>query len=85
MLHLDTHLDELDPQYLYVLAVHPVTAVAGAINGPGGPADPRWFCQIGFSGTMRFDSAAEAWETFRRGEDRIRCTPLGLMLPRQRE
>ncbi len=26
MLHLDQHLDELDPQYLYVLAVHPVTA-----------------------------------------------------------
>lgn len=60
MLHLDQHLDELDPQYLYVLAVHPVTAVAGAINGPGGPADPRWFCQIGFSGTRRFDSAANA-------------------------
>jgi kynurenine 3-monooxygenase len=60
MLHLDKHLDELDPQHLYVLAVEPVTAVAGAINGPGGPADPRWFCQIGFSGTRRFDSAADA-------------------------
>jgi 2-polyprenyl-6-methoxyphenol hydroxylase-like FAD-dependent oxidoreductase len=43
MLHLDQHLDELDPQYLYVLAVQPVMAVAGAINGPAGPADPRWF------------------------------------------
>lgn len=53
MLHLDQHLDELDPQYLYVLAVHPVTAVAGAINGPGAPADSRWFCQIGFSGTIK--------------------------------
>ena len=41
-------------------AVQPVTAVAGAINGPVGPADPRWFCQIGFSGTMRLDSAADA-------------------------
>ena len=60
MLHLDQHLNELDPQYLYILAIHPVMAVAGAINGPGGPADPRWFCQIGFSGTMRFDSAEDA-------------------------
>jgi len=60
MLHLDQHLDELDPQYLYVLAVQPVMAVAGAINGPAGPADPRWFCQIGFSGPLRFGSSEDA-------------------------
>ncbi len=43
---------------------------------------------LGYSGlrlAKREDlSYAEAWETFRRGEDRIRCTPLGLMLPRER-
>jgi hypothetical protein len=43
---------------------------------------------LGYSGlrlAKREDlSYAEAWETFRRSEDRIRCTPLGLMLPRQR-
>ena len=72
MLHLDQHLDELDPQYLYVLAVHPVTAVAGAINGPGGPADPRWFCQIGFSGTIAFDSAADAARFLDRGHPMLR-------------
>ena len=72
MLHLDQHLGELDPQYLYVLAVHPVTAVAGAINGPGGPADPRWFCQIGFSGTKRFDSAADAGRFLDKGHPLLR-------------
>ena len=43
---------------------------------------------LGYSGlrlAKREDfSYAAAWETFRRGEDRIRCTPLALMLPRQR-
>ena len=29
-------------------------------------------------------SYAEAWETFRRGEERIRRTPLGLVLPHPR-
>jgi len=29
-------------------------------------------------------SYAEAWETFRRGDDRIRRTPLGLVLPHPR-
>jgi hypothetical protein len=40
---------------------------------------------LGYSGlrlAKREDlSYAEAWESFRRGEDRIRCTPLGLLLP----
>lgn len=60
MLHLDQHLDELNPEYLYVHAVRPVAAVTGAINGSNGPKDPRWFCQLGFSGFRRFASADEA-------------------------
>jgi len=60
MLHLDQHLDELDPEHLYVHAVRPVAAVTGAINGPNGPKDPRWFCQLGFSGFRSFASADEA-------------------------
>jgi hypothetical protein len=42
---------------------------------------------VGYSGltlAKREDlSYAEAWETFPRGEDRIRRTPLGLLLPRR--
>jgi len=60
MLHLDQHLDELNPEYLYVHATHPISAITGAINGPGGPQDPRWFCQIGFSGFRDFSSVDEA-------------------------
>ena len=60
MLHLDQHLDELNPEYLYVHAVRPVAAVTGAINGPNGRKDPRWFCQLGFSGSRSFSSADEA-------------------------
>ena len=60
MLHLDQNLDELNPEYLYVHAVRPVAAVTGAINGPNGPKDPRWFCQLGFSGSRSFASADEA-------------------------
>jgi len=60
MLHLDQHLDELNPEYLYVHAVRPVAAVTGAINGPNGAKDPRWFCQLGFSGFRSFRSADEA-------------------------
>jgi 2-polyprenyl-6-methoxyphenol hydroxylase-like FAD-dependent oxidoreductase len=66
MLHFDQHLEELDPHYLYVLAIRPVLAVAGAINGPNGPTDPRWFCQIGFPGPMQFPSFEEAAELFDR-------------------
>ena len=64
MLHLDQHLDELDANYLYVLATHPVLAVAGAINGPLGPGDPRWFCQIGFAAPRQFASFREAADLF---------------------
>ena len=60
MLHLDQHLDELDPEYLYVHAVRPVAAITGAVNGPNGPKDPRWFCQLGFSGFRSFSSTDEA-------------------------
>jgi len=60
MLHLDQHLDELNPEYLYVHAVRPVAAITGAINGPNGPKDPRWFCQLGFSGLRSFGSPDEA-------------------------
>ena len=60
MLHLDQNLDELNPEYLYVHATHPISAITGAINGPGGPQDPRWFCQIGFSGFKDFSSVDEA-------------------------
>ena len=60
MLHLDQHLDELDPEFLYVHAVRPVAAITGAINGPRGPKDPRWFCQLGFSRYHSFASVDEA-------------------------
>ena len=60
MLHLDQHLDELNPEYLYVHAVRPVAAITGAVNGPNGPKDPRWFCQLGFSGFRSFSSTDEA-------------------------
>ena len=60
MLHLDQHLDELNPEYLYVHAVRPVAAITGAVNGPNGPKDPRWFCQLGFSGFCSFSSTDEA-------------------------
>jgi len=60
MLHLDQHLDELNPEYLYVHAIRPVAAITGAINGPRGPKDPRWFCQLGFSGFRSFSSVDEA-------------------------
>jgi len=60
MLHLDQHLDELNPEYLYVHATRPVAAVTGAINSPNGPKDPRWFCQLGFSGFRSFGSTDEA-------------------------
>ena len=60
MLHLDQHLDELNPEYMYVHAVRPVAAITGAVNGPNGPKDPRWFCQLGFSGFRSFSSTDEA-------------------------
>lgn len=60
MLPFDQHLDELDSHYLYLLASRPVLAVAGAINGPKGPGDPLWFCQIGFPGPKHFASFTEA-------------------------
>ena len=60
MLHLDQHLDELNPEYLYVHAVRPVAAITGAVNGPNGPKDPRWFCQLGFSRFRSFSSTDEA-------------------------
>ena len=60
MLHLDQHLDELNPEYLYVHAVRPVAAITGAVNGPNWPKDPRWFCQLGFSGFRSFSSTDEA-------------------------
>ena len=60
MLHLDQHLDELNPEYLYVHAVRPVAAITGAVNGPNGPKDPRWFCQLGFSVFRSFSSTDEA-------------------------
>ena len=41
MLHFDQNTAELDPSWLYVLNIDP-PAVAGAINGDGGPKDPKW-------------------------------------------
>lgn len=52
MIRLDVGVDALDPSWLYMLGVPPVMQVAGAINGPGGPADPLWFCQIGTDGPL---------------------------------
>ena len=41
MIHFDQNTAELDPSWLYVLNIDP-PAVAGAINGDGGPKDPKW-------------------------------------------
>lgn len=60
MLSFDQNTDELDPSYLYLLSPAPVMAVAGAINGERGKLDPKWFCQIGFSGEKAFKDKTEA-------------------------
>ena len=60
MLQLDKNVEELDPRYLYIHAVKPVVAVSGAINGPKGSTDPRWFCQVRFSDDFSFDSEEQA-------------------------
>ncbi len=60
MLPFDQNTEELDPSYLYIFGLPPYQAVSGAINGPKGPSDPLWFCQIGFSGKRKFASKEEA-------------------------
>jgi kynurenine 3-monooxygenase len=60
MLPFDQNTDGLDPSYLYIFGIPPYLAVAGAINGKNGPADPLWFCQIGYSGSRKFASFDEA-------------------------
>jgi 2-polyprenyl-6-methoxyphenol hydroxylase-like FAD-dependent oxidoreductase len=60
MLPFDQNTSELDPSYLYVFGMPPFLAVAGAINGKKGPSDPLWFCQIGYSGSRKFNSREEA-------------------------
>ena len=60
MLPFDKYTNELNPSYLYIFGLPPYLAVAGAINGKNGPSDPLWFCQIGFSGSKKFNSFEEA-------------------------
>lgn len=59
MVHFDQNTEELDPSWLYVLNIDP-PAVAGAINGDGGPRDPKWFCQIGFRCKNEFKDVPDA-------------------------
>jgi kynurenine 3-monooxygenase len=59
MIELDRVDGRLDSEYLHILAAHPM-CVAGAINGEGGPADPRWFCMVGFDHKRVFADTAEA-------------------------
>ena len=60
MLPFDKNTSELNPSYLYIFGMPPYLAVAGAINGKNGPTDPLWFCQIGYSGSRKFNSFEEA-------------------------
>jgi kynurenine 3-monooxygenase len=60
MLPFDKNTAALDPRYLYIFGMPPYLAVAGAINGKNGPTDPLWFCQIGYSGSRKFNSFEEA-------------------------
>ena len=60
MLQLDRNIEELDPRYLYVHAIKPIAAVSGAINGPNGAAEPRWFCQVRSSSSFSFNSKDDA-------------------------
>jgi len=60
MLPFDKNTSELNPSYLYIFGMPPYLAVAGAINGKNGPSDPLWFCQIGYSGSRKFNSFEEA-------------------------
>ncbi|MBP7282526.1 MAG: FAD-dependent monooxygenase [Leptospiraceae bacterium] len=60
MLPFDKNTSELNPSYLYIFGMPPYLAVAGAINGKNGPSDPLWFCQIGYSGSRKFNSFLEA-------------------------
>eukprot|EP00873_Tetraselmis_striata_P024253 jgi/Tetstr1/444517/TSEL_032396.t1 len=59
MIHFDQNTEDLDPQWLYVFNLDPLV-VGGAISGDGGPSDPKWFCQVGFSHNKTFADAAEA-------------------------
>ncbi|MEP1144216.1 MAG: NAD(P)/FAD-dependent oxidoreductase [Henriciella sp.] len=52
---LDNAKVSLDPTRLHVLSL-PYMSVTGAINGPGGPSDPIWFCQIPFATDKPFES-----------------------------
>ena len=60
MLHFDQSTSELDPKWLHIFSPDPTLSVAGAICGEKGPEEPRWFCQIGFSGKKSFASPEEA-------------------------
>jgi hypothetical protein len=61
MIELDRVDGRLDPAYLHILSLHPM-CVAGAINGAGGPADPRWFCMVGFNHKHIFASTDDLRE-----------------------
>jgi 2-polyprenyl-6-methoxyphenol hydroxylase-like FAD-dependent oxidoreductase len=64
MLELDRVGTALDPHYLHILSARP-PCVAGAINGPNGPTDPRWFCMVAASESRVFDSVDEVRAHFR--------------------
>lgn len=65
MLALDCAADKLDKTYLHVLSLsYPM--MAGAVNGPGGPADPLWFCQVPFAGERPFKDPSDATRFLRR-------------------
>jgi kynurenine 3-monooxygenase len=60
MLHFDQNTAELNPTWLHIFSPEPLLSVAGAICGEKGPEEPRWFCQIGFSGKKSFATVEEA-------------------------
>ena len=64
MLHMDlATTSALDPGWLHIMAPPPIMYVAGAINGNDAHGksrdDPKWFCQIGFSGKKEFKTLSD--------------------------
>ncbi len=57
MIRMDQNARSLDSVWLQMLGLPPVMQVAGAVNGPGGPTNPYWFCQITTKGPLDFNGS----------------------------
>jgi kynurenine 3-monooxygenase len=64
MVTMNRNTEALDPNYLQVLSPKGF-CVAGAINGPEGPAEPLWFCFVPYESDVRFDSLQEVKDHFK--------------------